>query len=935
MKKEQFQNLAERFQEEKGTTTIIALLIMMLLMGFVAFSLTRSANETMAVTNEISETKTLFAAQASLENMALKADVQFEDKLTLNSADVATIQGSIPANYTDYSFVQNVVKSRESEIIDATGQQFQGLKVLRDEWQVTTTATEIKSGVKVTLRRRFFDNRIPIFQFGIFYEDDLEFHPGPRFDFGGRVHSNGNLFLMAGTGLYFSSRVSAVGQVLTDVARNGRIWSDWGEKVYIKNGAGTYVQLLNTMGSALNITSNGANLFAANSDMPIAYRSANWLTNKGLFQGNLLAEEKRLDLPLKIASQTATNNFDYIELIKRGKSVGDLYSNNGLLSPVTTTTKDTTITTQERYANKRGIRISLADSKAKLPGCASGVLNAAITTACGIRLDGHSSGDGSEPGAGEARGYLPRPMISTPAYQATRINGERFYGSGRQVWIKIELVDVNSSNSTIINDDVTADVLSLGVTDAAQIVKDGSNVTKFEINGYGNTDSRSVVKLQRFNMPGVPVTAADTTFMTSFSSWNGNVIIAEKGLLLDTISVDNGFTDHSAHFKSAIVDDLTKLGRKVVPFPIEIFDSREGLYNEDISPTGASIYGSNVPWAGVMSMVDIDVANLKDFLNGVHNNRMPTSGTPYTTAKSHALRSSDVPEANGWVLFISDRRGDGDFDGEYDMEDIYGNNDGIKQPGEDVNNNNTLDTDYSNEAVRYTGTGNHASPAQAATVDHPYYRRGVRLINGTTLPGIYDATNSINTRGFTVASENGVYVLGNYNATGVSSVGSPTPSTSYLPQDTSTHIPASVVSDAITILSNNWNDAKSFRYPFASSSRTGTQTTVRFAMLSGDARSSYEAPFNQGGGDPRLGGGVHNFKRFLEDWNESLNYSGSLINLYNSRNNNGAFKCCSKVYSPPTRNWVFDSTFLDPTRLPPGTPFIQNLTLTGFERVND
>ena len=114
-----------------------------------------------------------------------------------------------------------------------------------------------------------------------------------------------------------------------------------------------------------------------------------------------------------------------------------------------------------------------------------------------------------------------------------------------------------------------------------------------------------------------------------------------------------------------------------------------------------------------------------------------------------------------------------------------------------------------------------------------------------------------------------------------------------------------------------------------------TETTVRFAMLSGDARSSFEGTPNQGGGDPRLTGGVHNFKRFLENWNGArLNYAGSLINLYNARNNNGAFKCCAKVYSPPTRNWVFDTSFLDPTRLPPGTPFFQTIQLTGFQRVN-
>ncbi|MBA2735478.1 MAG: hypothetical protein H0U50_01695 [Pyrinomonadaceae bacterium] len=65
---------------------------------------------------------------------------------------------------------------------------------------------------------------------------------------------------------------------------------------------------------------------------------------------------------------------------------------------------------------------------------------------------------------------------------------------------------------------------------------------------------------------------------------------------------------------------------------------------------------------------------------------------------------------------------------------------------------------------------------------------------------------------------------------------------------------------------------------------------------------------------------------FLEDWGGiRLNYVGSLINLFNSHNNNGSYKSSDKVYTPPVRNWVFDATFLDPDRLPPGTPFIQEI----------
>ena len=144
------------------------------------------------------------------------------------------------------------------------------------------------------------------------------------------------------------------------------------------------------------------------------------------------------------------------------------------LFPVTTAAADDEVTSKERYYNKTGIRISLADSKAKLPGCASGVAQMPVTTACGIRLDGSQDGQGANPGAGASRGYTPRPM--TDGYQATRINGERFY-TGREAWIKIETIGYNPTTNIYETKDITQDILSFGVTEQAPtITQSGSTV---------------------------------------------------------------------------------------------------------------------------------------------------------------------------------------------------------------------------------------------------------------------------------------------------------------------------------------------------------------------------------------------------------------------------------------------------------------------------
>jgi hypothetical protein len=900
-------------RNQEGTATVIAVMIMSLMTGFVALAVSRTTNETMSMSNDIAETRVFSAAQASLENMTLNADSKFDIKLNLDSSDEAQIRTSLPEGFPQYTFNQTIQKVRTAEIVDATGETFQGLKQIRDEWELSATVSDPKTSTQSILRRRFFNNRIPLFQFGIFYDDDLEFHPGPRFDFGGRVHANGNLFLQASTGLYFSSRVSATKDVVTEVARNGSPWTNWNNNVFIKNGEGAYIKLDNTKGSARNTVVNGANLYAADTDFPALYKSSTWDGFRGQFQGNLVAGTKRLDLPLRI--QSAGNNIDYFELVKRGVSLGDKWNDGTgtVTSPsvveVTSANANSLSTAQQKYANGSGIRVSLSDSQDRLPGCATSPAN------CGVRLD-------------ESTGYSPLPLKN--GVQATALNGERFAVAGKQMWIKVELVNNNLSLGTITATDVTRDILSLGITERAPTITDGAS-THFTVFG-SDRDSRSIIKLQRFLMPGSTIKAV-SPYLTDYN-WGGvnyNLAVVDDdnaATLTDDINPNTGLSDLAAKRVSASILNGTKT-IKIVPYPIMMFDTREGVHNDNLS-----LNGTTVTRNGVMSMVDIDVNNLRRFLDGEFNNLLPTSGTPYTDSTSGvSLKNTSVPQNRGWVFYVSDRRGDFDFDGEYDMEDIYGNNDNNLQKGEDVNKNGTLQADYTNEAPRYSETW---SPDAAAVVNTKYYRRGVRLINGTTLPGIYNETTPQDTLGFAFASENGVYVKGNYNATGVSYIGSPTPATSFLPQDTAAHIPASIAADAVTILSNAWNDSNSFSSPYVKSGRDASDTTVRFAMLAGDAISSLNASPNQGGGNPRMNGGVHNFKRFLENWSSNhLNYSGSLINMFNSHNNNGAFKCCVKVYDPPNRNWVFDTTFLDPNRLPPGTPFFQSISLTGFQRVNE
>ncbi|HEX8250065.1 MAG TPA: hypothetical protein VF599_17965 [Pyrinomonadaceae bacterium] len=968
---------------QNGSALVIAVFVLGLISVFVALALTRTAIEAAAVGNETAEGRTFYAAQGSLELMTRNFNKTFEVKINPAAEDLAAVKTAlVPRLWEDYTFEQELDKTSDSVTVVLPGGEFAGLYAIRDNWRLRTTATDA-GGAQVQLTRNVLNNRIPIFQFGIFYDDDLELYRPPRFGFGGRVHSNRHFFISPGSdGVYFDSRVTAVGQIITQSWRNGHTGDSGNDQTYIKNASGAWKRLLPINGSALNTSSNASNnIFAGNPDLPPSRINPAWRSESSIFDGNLQSGVRELKLPLAVGADT-----DLVEMVRRGKQIGDIHNKNGVVTAVLAADVDNPIMMSERYANKPGIRISLSDSKAKLPGCASGSSTGAVTGDCGIRLDGDWEGKGSEPDRGNAtlwkrsRGYLPLPMSG--GYQATRVNGERLY-TGQQAWIKVETVQYDVASGTVITKDITQEFLSLGVTEQAPAVitiddydetPPGSSLTATTPQSPSSgTDSRAIIKLQRFAIAGPPIPGAPnaysapngaTKYLYPYS--NHNVVMRYTGTSAD---IDNGCLsgcatkvnddpnnpgnpnaswENMGHLKKANYNNLPvpPIRAALVPFPIQMYDSREGTYYDD-----PSLYAANrVTQNGVMSMVDIDVANLRRFLRGDFDVLFP-GNTPFANGNgANTLRKIHIPDNNGWVLYVSDRRGDYDFDGEYDMEDIYGanpGNDGVKQPGEDLQRPGSygygiLNTDYTNEATKYA---NLWFPDYAAVTDHKFYRRGVRLINGEKLPGIYDSANSGNTKGFTVASENGIYVEGNYNATHVANkyTTGNTPYNEFLPFNSPSHIPASIVADSVTILSNNWNDAKSFAYPYDLSQRKATETTVRFAMISGDTIANIDSTPNQGGISPKLNGGVHNFKRFLERWTDPgnaafrtyLNYSGSLINLYNSRNNNGAFKCCNTVYNPPVRNWVFDSTFLDASRLPPGTPFFQYVQITGFQRTND
>src|SRR3954447_24582726 len=81
---------------QDGSAMVIALLVMVLLMGFVALAISRTDSETVAASNDESETKAFEAANASLEILTRNFNKIFETKLTIAQTDIDRIQGQTP-----------------------------------------------------------------------------------------------------------------------------------------------------------------------------------------------------------------------------------------------------------------------------------------------------------------------------------------------------------------------------------------------------------------------------------------------------------------------------------------------------------------------------------------------------------------------------------------------------------------------------------------------------------------------------------------------------------------------------------------------------------------------------------------------------------------------------------------------------------------------
>ncbi|HEU5078181.1 MAG TPA: hypothetical protein VFT72_03170 [Opitutaceae bacterium] len=181
----------------------------------------------------------------------------------------------------------------------------------------------------------------------------------------------------------------------------------------------------------------------------------------------------------------------------------------------------------------------------------------------------------------------------------------------------------------------------------------------------------------------------------------------------------------------------------------------------------------------------------------------------------------------------------------------------------------------------------------SATSDTP---AAIRLLNGGSTP-------RNGSKGFTVATNGGVYIQGNYN-------------------DTTSDNPSVILGDAVTVLSNNWTDSADTR-PLTSRVAAASDITINSAILTGSTAATPDTPAGPGASS----GGAQNLVRYLEKFNyfdadgnpqsRKVNITGSIGRLFESRYFIRPFGTAG-VYGPPQRNIQFDPALAEQN--PKGAP---------------
>ena len=233
-----------RHRRVHGSTLIVAVFIVAILASFIGLAVDYTANTAGAMRRARDLTSAQALANGALEAaykrwspyMATRQSRPFSDYTTTaafsnNITNALTTQlnaayGTENTNFTLTALVIDPV-NRADAVVPAQSLDYATVQPMNNTpgwtaktWTYRARATVIKTGdptFSVTVSRYFQQADASLFQAMLFFQNDLELHPGPNMTLYGLVHTNANMYAVAGSGggLTFSSNVSYAGNRAT------------------------------------------------------------------------------------------------------------------------------------------------------------------------------------------------------------------------------------------------------------------------------------------------------------------------------------------------------------------------------------------------------------------------------------------------------------------------------------------------------------------------------------------------------------------------------------------------------------------------------------------------------------------------------------------------------------------------------------------------
>lgn len=223
-----------RSKRESGVALLTTLLVLLLISAIiVGMSWMVMTDQRLGANNQDRELA-VYGAEAGMEKMTTDMGNLFGAQGALTAANIVTLTSAAPAlpgityvNAAGTSTYQISCPPVSPCTPTANNAQILAPSPYAGLWGLITpftltVAAQTVSGSEVKLQRQVQAVAIPVFQFGVFSQTDLSFFNGPPFDFGGRVHTNGNLWLASNSGpLYLADKVTVAGQVIRSNLENG------------------------------------------------------------------------------------------------------------------------------------------------------------------------------------------------------------------------------------------------------------------------------------------------------------------------------------------------------------------------------------------------------------------------------------------------------------------------------------------------------------------------------------------------------------------------------------------------------------------------------------------------------------------------------------------------------------------------------------------